>query len=62
MFPIMKRVEVYKGKVIYIDMRESREKEESFRYERGDGTYAESWDKVTTFYDVTGKRLFLCVL
>ena len=43
-------------------MRESREKEESFRYERGDGTYAESWDKVTTFYDVTGKRLFLCVL
>ena len=43
-------------------MRESREKEESFRYERGDDTYAESWDKVTAFYDVTGKRLFLCVL
>ena len=69
LFPIVKRVEVYKGKVIYIDLfhkktyrlsdiRESREKEEAFYHDTGDGIPTQSYDRVTAFYDTDGKRAF----
>lgn len=69
LFQTIKRVEVYKGKVMYIDMfhrktfrlselRSYNERTESFRINNGAGIYTSVWDVVATFYNKDGKKLF----
>jgi len=64
-----KRCERYKEKVVYSclftkreynlsDIASSNEKIEEFYKDYGDGNVTSSWDKVTTFYNKQGKKLF----
>lgn len=69
LYGLTKRCERYKGKVVYSflltkreyklsDIAFSNEKIEEFYKDYGDGNVSSSWDKVTTFYDKQGKKLF----
>ena len=69
LYGLTKKCERYKGKVVYsffLTKREyhlsdivfSNEKIEEFYKDYGDGNVSSSWDKVTTFYDKQGKKLF----
>ncbi len=66
---IVKRVEVYKGKVVYhcgwrteeykmSDIRKFESRDKSFQWRQGNGQVGSSWDIVTTFYDKNGKKIF----
>ena len=69
LYGLTKKCERYKGKVVYSffltkrgyhlsDIVLSNEKIEEFYKDYGDGNVSSSWDKVTTFYDKQGKKLF----
>lgn len=69
LYGLTKKCERYKGKVVYsffLKKREyhlseitfSDEKFEEFYKDYGDGIVSSSWDKVTTFYDRQGRKLF----
>lgn len=69
LYGLTKKCERYKGKVVYsflLKKREynlsdivfSNEKIEEFSKDYGDGNVSSSWDKVTTFYNKQGKKLF----
>ena len=66
---IYRKCERYKGKVVYSffltkreyklsDIAFSNEKIEEFYKDYGDGNVSSSWDKVTTFYNKQGEKLF----
>ena len=69
-FSITKRVEIYKGKIVYYngfwkkeyrmsDICTSKTQEESFDIHNDvNAVNGTSWDMVTTFYDAAGKKLF----
>lgn len=68
-YSIRKRVEVYKGKIVYKNILSKKEyrlsdiskavtQEESFDVDYGSGNASSSWDMVTTFYDISGKKIF----
>ena len=69
-FSIAKRVEVYKGRIVYYngfwkkeyrmsDICTSKTQEESFDIHNDvNAVNGTSWDMVTTFYDAAGKKLF----
>ena len=69
LYGLTKKCERYKGKVVYSfllkkreynlsDIAFSNEKIEEFSKDYGDGNVSSSWDKVTTFYNKQGKKLF----
>ena len=69
LYGLTKKCERYKGKVVYSvllkkreynlsDISFSNEKIEEFSRDYGDGNVSSSWDKVTTFYNKQGKKLF----
>ena len=69
LYGLTKKCERYKGKVVYSfflkkreynlsDITFSNEKIEEFYKDHGDGNATSSWDKVTTFYNKQGKKLF----
>lgn len=69
LYGLTKKCERYKGKVVYSfllkrreynlsDIAFSDEKIEEFYKDYGDGNVIKSWDKVTTFYNRQGKKLF----
>lgn len=69
LYGLTKKCEIYEGKVVYSffltkkeynlsDIVSSSEKIEEFYKDYGDGNVSSSWDKVTTFYDKQGKKLF----
>ena len=68
LYGLTRKCERYKGKVVYSyfltkreyklsDIAFSNEKIEKYYTDYGDGNVS-SWDKVTTFYDKQGKKLF----
>lgn len=63
------KCEAYKGKIIYSsilkkkeyrlsDIVYSKEMYEEIHADHGDGNVTNSWDKITTFYNKEGKKLF----
>ena len=69
LYGLTKKCERYKGKVVYSffltkreyklsDIAFSNEEIEEFCKDYGDGNLSSSWDKVTTFYNKQGKKLF----
>ena len=69
LYGLTKKCERYKGKVVYSffltkreyklsDIAFSNEEIEEFCKDYGDGILSSSWDKVTTFYNKQGKKLF----
>ena len=69
LYGLTKKCERYKGKVVYSffltkreynlsDIAFSNEKIEEFYKDYGDGNASSSWDKVTTFYNKQGEKLF----
>lgn len=63
------KCEAYKGKIIYSsilkkkeyrlsDIVYSKEMYEEIHADYGDGNVTNSWDKITTFYNKEGKKLF----
>lgn len=69
LYGLTKKCERYEGKVVYSfllkkreynlsDIALSNEKIEEFSKDYGDGNVSSSWDKVTTFYNKQGKKLF----
>lgn len=69
LYGLTKKCERYKGKIVYSfllkkreynlsDITFSNEKIEEFYKDYGDGIVTSSWDKVTTFYNRQGEKLF----
>ena len=69
LYGLTRKCERYKGKVVYSffltkreyklsDIAFSNEKTEEFYKDYGDGNVSSSWDKVTTFYNKQGEKLF----
>ena len=69
LYGLTRKCERYKGKVVYSffltkreyklsDIAFSNEKIEEFYKDYGDGNVSSSWDKVTTFYNKQGEKLF----
>ncbi len=69
LYGLTKKCERYKGKVVYSVFLKTREYNlsditffneeiEEFYRDHGDGNVTSSWDKVTTFYNKQGEKLF----
>lgn len=69
LYGLTRKCERYKGKVVYsvllkkreyslADIAFSNEKIEEFYKDHGGGSITSSWDKVTTFYNKQGEKLF----
>lgn len=69
LYELTRKCERYKGKVVYSfflkkkeyklsDIAFSNQIIEDFYMDHGDGYVSRSWDKVTTFYNKQGKKIF----